>query len=286
VSTATTAGTIGERLAAVDGVVLDIDGCLILSSQPAGPDGTVLPGAVEATAAIRATGRRLIAFTNASGRPPAHIAGSLRDLGFELGDEEVLTPSVVAAEVLRRRFGDAPVLAFGASGLVDVLAAGGVRLVTDVRAAPVAVVVGWDTAFDQVKLQAAADAVWSGAALLVTSDAPAFATRGRRSAGVAGFIASGLSHVTGATYEVLGKPSALAAACAAQRLGVSPERMLVAGDDLTLEVSMAHRCGGVGVLVTTGMHSRSDAERAPAGDRPHLVVDSLTELAASLGVVP
>jgi len=92
--------------------------------------------------------------------------------------------------------------------------------------------------------------------------------------------------VKGATYEVLGKPSALAAACAAQRLGVSPERMLVAGDDLTLEVSMAHRCGGVGVLVTTGMHSRSDAERAPAGDRPHLVVDSLTELAASLGVVP
>ena len=285
-STATSAAAIGERLAAVDGVVLDIDGCLILSSQPAGPDGTVLPGAVEATVAIRATGRRLIAFTNASSRPPALIAGSLRDLGFELGDDEVLTPSVVAADVLRRRFGDAPVLAFGASGLVDVLAAGGVRIVTDVRADPVAVVVGWDTAFDQAKLQAAADAVWSGAALLVTSDAPAFATRERRSAGVAGFIASGLSHVTGATYEVLGKPSALAAACAAERLGVSPERMLVAGDDLTLEVSMAHRCGGVGVLVTTGMHSRSDAERAPVGDRPHLVVDSLTELAETLGVVP
>ena len=269
-----------QRLAAVEGIVFDIDGCLILSSQPAGHDGAVLPGAVDAVRRLRAGGRRLVAFTNASNRPPAQIAESLRELGFGFADDAVLTPSVVAADVVLSRFGDAPVLAFGASGVVDVLAGAGVRLATAGDGTAVAaVVVGWDAAFDQPKLQAAAEAIWAGAPLLVTSDAPAFATKGRRTAGAAGFIANGLAHVTGRPYEVLGKPSALAAAAAAGRLGVAPSSMLVAGDDLTLEVAMARRCGGVGVLVTTGMHSRADAAAASGDLCPHLVVDALAELA-------
>ena len=274
---------LAHRLSEVGGVVLDIDGCLILSSRPAGHDGTPLPGAVESVAAIRDSGRRVLAFTNASSRPPAQIAQTLAGLGFGFRAEDVLTPSVVAVAVLRQRFGDAPVMAFGGPGLVDVLRDGGIRLCApgDGTAAA-AVIVGWDTAFDQTKLQAAADAVWNGAPLLVTSDAPMFATAGRRSAGAAGFIASGLAHVTGARYEVLGKPSALAAAAAARRLGVPTGRMLVAGDDLTLEVAMARQVGGVGVLVTTGLNSRADALRAAPDQRPDLVVDGLAELAFTL----
>ncbi|GAA1032210.1 HAD-IIA family hydrolase [Virgisporangium ochraceum] len=271
---------LSERLAGVEGLVFDVDGCLILSSQPAGHDGTALPGAVEAVAALRASGRRLVAFTNASNRPPRRIAESLRELGFDFPDEDVLTPSVVAADVVRQRFGDAPVLAFGATGVVDVLAKAGVRLATPGDGTAVAaVVVGWDTAFDQPKLQAAAEAIWAGAPLLVTSDAPAFATKGRRTAGVSGFIATGLAHIAGQTYEVVGKPSLLAASTAAARLGVPPERMLVVGDDLSLEVAMARRVGAVGVLITTGVCSRTDADAAAEGQRPHLVVDSLLELA-------
>ena len=277
------------RLAAVQGVVFDVDGCLILAGSPAGQDGAALPGAVDAVRAIRATGRRVVAFTNASARPPAEVAESLRGLGFDLAADEVLTPSVVAATTVRQRFGDAPVLAFGGSGVLDVLAAAGVRLVDPHSldgpgdGTPVAaVVIGWDTDFDRAKAQAAAEALWAGAPMLVTSDAPAFATAGRRTVGLAGFIAAGLAHVADCGYEVLGKPSQLAVDAAAERLGVAPDRMLVAGDDLTLEAAMAHRAGGIGVLVTTGMHSRADALAAPPGRRPHLVVDTLTALADAL----
>jgi len=275
--------SLAVRLAGVGGVVFDVDGCLILSSQPAGHDGTALPGAVAAVEAIRASGRRVIAFTNASSRPPAQIAESLRELGFRFATEDVLTPSVVAAAVVRQRFGDAPILAFGGSGVLDVLVDAGLQMATAGSGAPVAaVVVGWDVAFDQPKLQAAAEALWAGAPLLVTSDAPAFATAGRRSAGVAGFIAAGLARVGGKPYEVLGKPSQLAVTTVADRLGVPPERLLVVGDDLNLEVAMAHRAGGVGVLVTTGMHGRDDARAAATERRPHLVVDALAELVEAL----
>jgi NagD protein len=223
-----------------------------------------------------------VAFTNASNLTPAGVAAGLRSAGLPLAAEDVLTPAVVGAEVIRERYGERPVLAFGGPGLVDVLAAAGVNLLAeqqvDRRAA--AVVVGWDTRFGQEQLQRAAEAVWAGADLFVTSDAGRFASSRGPLAGVAGFISSGLSHVTGQRYEVLGKPSAAAMRVAASRLGVPTHRILVAGDDLTLEARMARRAGALAVLITTGLHGEPDAATAPPADRPDLVLTGLPDLMA------
>ena len=79
-------------------------------------------------------------------------------------------------------------------------------------------------------------------------------------------------------YEVVGKPSEAAMEIAATRLGVDPARILVAGDDLTLEIRMGLRAGALCVLVTTGIHGVADVELAPPPERPHLIVDGLPEL--------
>jgi HAD superfamily hydrolase (TIGR01450 family) len=266
-----------RRLAAVQGVVFDVDGCLVLSERPGGAGGRALPGAVDTVDAVRRSGRRVVAFTNASNHAPAVIAADLRAVGLPFAAEDVLTPAVVGAEVIRERYGDRPVLAFGGPGLVDVLATGGVNLRPSAGRAA-AVVVGWDTGFGQEQLQRAAEALWAGADLFVTSDAGRFASSNGPLAGVAGFIGSGLSHVTGQRYEVLGKPSTAAMAVAARRLEVAADRMLVAGDDLTLDVRMARRAGAVGVLITTGLHSEADAATAPPADRPDAVLTGLPDL--------
>jgi HAD superfamily hydrolase (TIGR01450 family) len=268
-----------RRLAAVEGVVFDVDGCLVLSEGPGGAGGRALPGAVDAVDALRRSGRRVVAFTNASNHTPAVVAADLQAVGLPLVAEDVLTPAVVGAEVIRERYGERPVLAFGGPGLVDVLAAGGVNLITSPgRHAAAAVVVGWDTGFGQEQLQRAAEALWAGADLFVTSDAGRFASSRGPLAGVAGFIGSGLSHVTGRRYEVLGKPSAAAMAVAARRLDVAAHRILVAGDDLTLDVRMARDAGAVGVLITTGLHGEPDAAAAPSADRPDAVLSGLPDL--------
>jgi HAD superfamily hydrolase (TIGR01450 family) len=268
-----------RRLAAVEGVVFDVDGCLVLSEGPGGAGGRALPGAVDAVDAVRRSGRKLVAFTNASNHTPAVVAADLQAVGLPFAAEDVLTPAVVGAQVIRERYGERPVLAFGGPGLVDVLAAGGVNLQpSGGRAA--AVVVGWDTRFGQEQLQHAAEALWAGADLFVTSDAGRFASSRGPLAGVAGFISSGLSHVTGQRYEVLGKPSAAAMAVAAHRLDVAANRILVAGDDLTLDVRMARSAGAVGVLITTGLHGEPDAAAAPPGDRPDAVLSGLPDLMA------
>jgi HAD superfamily hydrolase (TIGR01450 family) len=270
-----------RRLAAVQGVIFDVDGCLVLSDGPGGSGGRPLPGAADAIAAVRRAGRRLVAFTNASNHTPSGVAAGLRAIGLPLDVEDVLTPAVVGAEVIRERYGERPVLAFGGSALVEVLAAAGVTVAPERQHhSAAAVVVGWDPRFGQEQLQRAAEAVWAGADLFVTSDARRFASNRGPLAGVAGFISSGLSHVTGQRYEVLGKPSAAAMRVAAGRLGVPAHRILVVGDDLTLEARMARSAGALAVLITTGLHGEPDVAAAPPQDRPDLVLTGLPDLMA------
>ncbi len=270
------------RLADVEGVVFDVDGCLVLSDQPGGHGGLALPGAQDAIAWLRASGRRVVLFTNASSKTPHFLSEALSAMGLDVAPDDVLTPSVVAAELIRTRYPGRPVMAFGGSGLLDVLRSYDIELIHPSLDAssiqPAAVIIGWDVGFDRDRLQIAADAIWGGADFLVTSDARRFATRTRPTVGLGGFIAKGLAYVTERDYEVVGKPSGAAMQIAATRLGVDPARILVAGDDLTLEIRMGLRAGALSVLVTTGIHGVADVELAPPPDRPHLIVDGLPEL--------
>lgn len=273
-------------LAAVEGVMFDVDGCLVISDGPAGQGGAALPGAAELLDQIRASGRRVCVFTNGTAQPPADIAAHLRDLGLRVADDEVLTPSVAAARTLRDRYGDQPVLAYGGDGVIPVLRDHGVNVVdpdayaSGGESGAVAVLVGWETEFTKPKLQFAAEAILAGAALYCTSDAPAFASRERLNVGVSGFIVAGLSHVTGQPWTVLGKPSPHALETVCWTLGTSPERTLVLGDDLYLESSMARSGGAVAGIVLTGMTTREKLADVPSDEMPEIVVESMTELAA------
>jgi HAD superfamily hydrolase (TIGR01450 family) len=275
--------TIEDRLRLVRGVMFDIDGCLILVDSSQEHAGVALAGAADAIAFVRQQGIPLVVFTNGSMQTPAAIAGMLAELGIDVTADEVLTPAVVAAEIAKDRYPGSPILVFGGPGICDVFEERGIPLI-DVDAAlrdgPVAtplVVVGWDVTFGREKLLVAAEAVKAGARILVTSDAPTFASSNRMNVGVAGFVAAGLRHVTGQDYEIAGKPSAAAMAVVARTLDVAPQDVLVVGDDVALESAMAAAAGAASVLVTTGTSSREDVLGLEPEVRPH-VVDSLTEL--------
>jgi HAD superfamily hydrolase (TIGR01450 family) len=275
-----------ERLTSVKGVMFDIDGCLILSDFPGGHQGVVLSGAAEAIAHVRRLGLPLVVFTNGSMQTPAQIGAALRFMGIDVRDEEVLTPAVVAAELVRRRHPGEEILVFGAEGVFEVFHQSGIAVIdsqTALRRGPVAtplVVIGWDCEFNRDKLQVAAEAIRAGAGVLATSDSPQYASRSRINVGVTGFIAAGLRHVTGRDYEVAGKPSRAAMETISAHLGVAPDEILVVGDDLELECGMAVRAGALSVLVTTGTNTALDAESADDSCRPEIVVDSLDELVA------
>ena len=166
-------------------------------------------------------------------------------------------------------------LAFGNAGILGPLHDAGISLARLDEAEQARVVlVGADPAFTYEKLIGACRAVWNGAALLVTSMAPWFASRQGRMPSTSGAIAAGITHVTGVEPIVVGKPSGVAMAVLAERLLLRPREIAVIGDDLHLEMRMAREAGCLSVLVLTG----TTRALADGDERPDIVVASLAEL--------
>jgi 4-nitrophenyl phosphatase len=267
------------------GLLLDIDGCLVLADRPGGEGGEVLPGAIDLLERARAAGIPYLLFTNASTLTPEAYADGLRTMGLPVERTEVMTPGLVAANLLADQYPSAPVLVFGGSGVVDPLRERGIRLleVEEHEQAEV-VLVSFDLEFTARKLDAACRAVARGAALLVTSDSRWFAGRNGRQVGVAGAIAAGITHVTGVAANVMGKPSRFAMHEVERRLEADARDLVVVGDDLALELTMGSQAGSRTVLVLTGMSTRDDVVSLPANERPDAIIDGIWDLASLLGL--
>jgi len=260
----------------IDAVVFDVDGTLLHSHDPGGVRGAEpIAGAVEAVGRVRAAGRRVLFFTNGTGRPPARYAADLRAVGLELADDEFMNPAVVAARWIARRHPGKSVLVLGGPGVVAPLHDLGIETV----AGPADVVlVGWDDALTYAQLRAACESVWAGAPLLATSTAPVFSVSGGPAPGWSGAVVAGIRQTTGAKAITLGKPSPAALREMCRALGTTPHRTLVVGDDLGLEIVMARRAGARTALVLTGISALADVDRLPAARRPDTVAASVAEL--------
>lgn len=275
---------IDHRFSQTKGIMFDIDGCLMLSDGPGGYEGQALPGAIEAVQAVKDAGLEVVVFTNGSMQPPEAIAENMRSMGFDITDDEVFTPGRVAAAVLKKHHGDAPVLAFGGDGIQLPMQQQDVNVVdpTELFESGIdqdiaGVVIGWDTNFGQQKIQLAAEAIKRGAKLYCTSIATHFAASHRMNVGISGFITMGLVHVTGVDYELVGKPSESAMESISTAMGSAQQELIIVGDALDAEVGMAVQAGAIGVLTTTGVTSRSEAETAKDSMKPDYIVDSMYE---------
>jgi HAD superfamily hydrolase (TIGR01450 family) len=249
-------------LRAVQAFVFDVDGTLVLADDPnAGGGISPLPGAGDVLRALAESARPFVCFTNGSGQVPAAQAARLRAVGLPVTDEQMLTPANVAAAYVQRHHPGMAVLAFGNEGLLQPLRAADVPL-ADLASAEQAgvVLVGADPEFTDPKLVAACRAVWAGAALLVTSMAPYFASRGGPLPSTSGAIAAGITHVTGVEPVVLGKPSAVCMQVLAEMLGVPASEIAVIGDDVHLEIRMGREAGARTVLVLSGSTVESEAD--------------------------
>ncbi|MGE5135183.1 MAG: HAD-IIA family hydrolase [Gemmatimonadota bacterium] len=269
------------RLRAARGFVFDVDGTLVLTDR-ANHGYTLLPGALELTGALAARGVPFVLFTNGTNRTGREYARALREVGFPLADDAVLTPAASAAELFTRR-GHQRVMVLGGDGVAGPLREAGIEVVPPARGQQAdAVLAGWFREFTMETLEAACDAVWGGAALYSCSESVFFATRDGRAIGTSRAISAMIRSVTGCRLEVVGKPSRHALGTAARRLGLRPADLVVVGDDPELETAMAHRGRALAVAVATGIGTPSAFAQLPDGRRPHLVLPGVSDLAGLL----
>jgi len=276
------------RLREVRGFVFDMDGTLVLGDRR-NHGLRPLPGALEVTRWVAGRGLPWVVFTNGTNRTPAHFARLLREIGFGVPDEAMMTPASSAVRVFTRK-GHRRIMVLGGPGLGEPLAEAGLEVVPTAAGEPVdAVLVGWFPEFTMPALEAACHAVWGGAELYSCSETPFFAVDGGRALGTSRAISAMIRSLTGVKLRVVGKPSLDALRSAADRLGAVPARLAVVGDDPMLEVPMAHRGRSLAIAVGTGLGRLADYDALPAARQPHLRVQGVDELLAVLacdGSVP
>ena len=266
-----------KRLRASRAFVFDMDGTLVLGDKT-NHVLNPLPGALEITALLSERGVPFVLFTNGTARTPQQYVGTLRDVGFPLPDNGVMTPASSAADLFRRR-GYRRILTLGGEGLEKPLRDAGMDIVTP-EGKPVAdaILVGWFREFTMSALEAACYAAWSGAKVYSCSQSLFFATAQGKALGTSRAISAMIKDLTGARIHIIGKPALQALRCAARQLGVRTSELTVVGDDPSLEIPMALRGGALAVAVNTGVGAADSYIHLPPKQRPHLTVRDVGEL--------
>jgi len=218
--------------------------------------------------------------TNGSAYPPAEQAAKLRSVGLPVEDDQMLTPSTIAADLMQRR-GIRRTLVLGTRGVGHALQQAGIETVYtgEARATEVgAVFVGWHPECGMKDIETACHAIWAGAALYVASDVPFFATRQGRSIGYSFAITAAIRRLTRAPMILTGKPSVRALRFVAKRLNVPVRSLAVVGDDPLVEILMARRAGATALAVTTGTTGREQWVRQSLARQPHVILEDLREV--------
>ena len=274
-----------EPIGPIDGFMFDVDGTLILSDRALG-GYKVLPGAVEVLTALKARGIPFVLLTNGSAYPTAEQAAKLRALGLPIEDEQMLTPSSVAADLMPRQ-GVERALVLGTPGVGHALAEAGIQtLFTGQEGAEAvdAVYIGWHPDCGMKDIEAACKAIWNGAKLYVASDVPFFASSAGKTIGYSHAITAAVRKMTSAPMILTGKPSLQALRFVAKKLGAPMRKVAVVGDDPLVEMIMARRGGAPGFGVTTGFTKAADWAAQPPMRRPHRVLRGVGDL-LELGVI-
>ena len=266
----------------LDGLLVDLDGVVWIGREP-------VPGSAEALRALLGDGKGVVFVTNNPGKPPAAYAERLRELGVEVGPEQVVTAGMVAARLAGEAADGGSAFVIGAAPLREMVAATETRLLDGEEAYGAdAVVVSGHRGFDYEELLAAKRALDAGAAFVATSRDPTMPYPGGELPGT-GSILAAVETATGRRAEIAGKPERHLFEMAIQQLRGSLRsesdrkeprnlRLAMVGDRVSSDIAGGHAAGLETILVLSGTTSREEA--AAADPAPDFVLEDLSGLLA------
>jgi phosphoglycolate/pyridoxal phosphate phosphatase family enzyme len=257
--------------------VFDLDGVLYRGES-------VVEGAAEALARLRAQGSALFFLTNNSSQPRRTYVDKLIHLGMPADVDEVVTSASVTAEYLIRVRGAAGKTAFvvGGSGLREELEQVGIRThgVADPEEGDRAcqlVVVGLDREFRYETLRRAQQILLRGAEFIATNRDGQYPMENGVIPG-GGSIVAAIAAAAGREPVTMGKPEPLGLETILNRAGVWPGEAVMVGDRLDTDILCGNRIGVPTVLVLTGVTGRAEAEAATGDLKPTRIIETLTGL--------
>jgi phospholysine phosphohistidine inorganic pyrophosphate phosphatase len=244
------------------GLLLDIDGVLYVGGEP-------IAGAHAAFEQLRSLSAGVRLVTNTTSRSRREVFEQLRELGFDVALEEVLTPAAMAVSHCRERGYESVALLVSdrlREDLEQLESAAGADAVE-------AVVLGdLGEGFTPEVLNGAFRMLMDGAELVALQHNRYW----RRADGLAldvGAYAAALEYASGHDAVVVGKPAEEFFRAAVADMGLAQAVMV--GDDVEADVGGAMAAGLPGVLVRTGKF-RHDALTARV--TPTAIADSIADV--------
>ena len=252
-------------------------------------DGTIYLGEKTFTYAVRfmehlrASGRRILFFTNNASRSTRYYQAKLCRMGFSPREGEVLTAGDVTAGFLTRKRAGKRVYLVGTPDLYHSFRRAGVLLagdengvLADGESADI-VVSSFDTTLTYEKLNNACRLIRGGTEYLSTH--PDFNCPTEDGfIPDSGAIAAAITASTGKTPTYFGKPYPETAETISAMTDTSPDGMCVFGDRLYTDIALGRRYGITSVLVLTGETQPDDLASADEKDRPDFIFPSLDEV--------
>ncbi len=257
-------------------MVFDLDGVVYLGSRG-------IPGVAGEISRLQEKVRVLFLTNNAT-KSRADYVRHLSSFGISASASEVMTASFGTACHIREKYGRGKkVFVVGEGGLKDELASeAGARLVGGKGAEIVAC--GLDRRITYRKLELALQNLNSGAIFVLANNDPTWPKEDGVAPG-SGAIAASLIFASGRQPDAtIGKPSTylLDELLLLHRIKHSEAAFI--GDRLDIDIRMANKAGMKSVLVLTGIAKKGDIAKAPASDKPSLVIDSAAEAGKALGI--
>ena len=252
--------------------LFDQDGTLYLGNR-------LYPFTIEMLETIKANGAKYMFVTNNSSKSVNDYIKKLAKLGITAEYDDFLTSSQATAFYLKKTYPGKVLYVSGTQSLKEELMREGFVITDDIEKTEV-IVMGFDTELTFKKLEDVSK-------MLCTKDLPYIATNPDcvcptefGSVPDCGSVSDMLFNVSGKRPLFIGKPSALMAQLAMEKVGVKPEETAVIGDRIYTDVKSGLNAGALAVLVMSGETTYEILEASE--DKPHLVLKDVSEITEAL----
>ncbi len=258
-----------NRLSGVKGILFDLDGVLFVGKDP-------IEGAINVVKSVRSKGIVCRFVTNTSTLSISSLQNKLMDLGFEVNENEIISAPQAALLYLKSLN----------NVTVRLVLADDVK--TDFHSLnqrddnPDYILIGdigknWSYEL----LNSIFSSLTHGSRLIAIHKNRFWQTEQGLQLDIGAFV-TGLEYASGLDAMLIGKPSEAFFKMALNSTGLSPEEVIMVGDDIDSDIGGAQQIGLRGVLVRTGKFRKDYFERSSI--KPERVIDSVSDLLEDLSI--
>lgn len=209
----------------------------------------------------------------------SQLLAVLREVGFDVDPQQIITPAKVTVNYLRRSYPGARVFPITEPGFREELERNGIDVSDDPEDVNV-VLVGFDQAFTYEKLAIAHRAITENGAELISASRRRLVRmpNGERRPATLPLVTAIETATRKRLTKNIGTPETNLLQLAFDGLAATPENTLFVTDSIGADIRMAKRFGVPTALVLSSGISLDSVAEIEEKDQPHFVLDSLADI--------